>query len=283
MRDIEPVERLDLRGTFRGRHPKGNLTSLRVTFETPFALWCSTCPNPTIIGERTKFNAEKTTISSSPKPIQSYRMKHILCGGVIEIRTKPEGGYEVAAGARKKQTKDGVVTEDDFTILTTEELAQKKAKAFAILEYQAEEAEKQKKFNQRTLDLYEVSKQSEYPFMPKRELEALRISRQAAAWPSEDLDTYPPEAPPMARAEHMKEIEDIMRKQKKTTKAKAQENEVKVKRANKAFATSVRRNTRAKLNPFRNASSEFGRSLRPRKKRRRLIEGLQPEGAGDQA
>ena len=124
MRDSEPVQRLDLRGTFRGRHPKGELKSLKVTFETPFPLWCVTCPKPTIIGERTKFNAEKTTIPYSPRPLQSYRMRHINCGGIIEIRTKPQGGYEVVAGARKKATRDGKVTEDDYMILTSEELAQ---------------------------------------------------------------------------------------------------------------------------------------------------------------
>lgn len=190
----------------------------------------------------------------------------------------------MAAGARKKQAKDGVVTEDDFTILTADELAQKKAKAFALLEYEAEEAEKEKKINQRTLDLYEVSRQCEYPFMPKRELEAMRISREELARPGGDLDPYLLEAPRMDRAEHMKEIEDIMRKQKKTTKTKVKKDEENAKRATKAFAASVRRNTRVKLDPFRNTSSEFGRGPgEPRTKRKRLVQGPRSQAARDQA
>lgn len=282
MRDSEPIERLDIRGSLRFRHPKGQLGSHKVQFETPFPLWCTTCLKPTIIGERTKFNAEKTTVPSShSRPIYSYRMQHIICGGTIEIRTSPEKGYEVVEGARKKKTRDGIITEEDFTILTAEELAERKAKAFALLEYQADKAEMEKKTNQRTLDLYETSKQFEYPFMPKTEAEAIRMSREQLSRARENLNPYLLEAPPIDRAQHMKEVDDIMRGQKKTTETKVQNDKTKVKQANKAFASLVRRNTRVKLDPFRNASSDFGRGPEPRFKRKRLIEGLQPKGARD--
>lgn len=268
--DEDPIERLDLRGNLRALHPKDRKPSHKVPFETPFALWCTTCPKPTIIPERTKFLADKSTVASTnSRPLYSYRIRHILCGGAIELRTTLAAGYEVVEGGRKKSSKDGVVTEDDFRILTSGELAEKKAKAFALLEYQAEGAEKEKKINQRTLGLYEASKQFEYPFMPKKKVEALRIARE-----QRDFEPMLSEAPTIDRADHMREIEEIMRRQKKTTEKKVLKDEAKVRRANEAFASSVRRNTRAKLDPFRNASSIFGAS-QPRGKKRRLLEGLQ--------
>lgn len=271
MREEEALmERLDLRGNLRALHPKDRKSSHKVPFETPFALWCTTCPKPTIIAERTKFMADKSTVASTnSRPLYSYRIRHILCGGAIELRTTPAAGYEVVEGGRKKSSKDGVVTEDDFRILTAGELADKKAKAFALLEYQAEEAEKEKKINQRTLDLYEASKQFEYPFMPKKEVEALRMARE-----ERDLEPMLPGAPPIDRADHMREIDEIMQRQNKTTKIRARTDEAKVKRANKAFVSSVRRNTRLKLDPFLNASSIFG-ARQPRGKKRRLLGGLQ--------
>lgn len=271
MREDEAlIERLDLRGNLRALHPKDRKLSHKVPFETPFALWCTTCPRPTIIPERTKFTAEKSTVASTnSRPLYSYRIRHILCGGAIELRTTPAAGYEVVGGGRKKSSKDGVITEDDFRILTAGELAEKKARAFALLEYQAEEAEKEKKINQRTLELYEASKKFEYPFMPKKEVEVLRMARE-----QRDLEPTLLEAPPIDRADHMREIDEIMRQQKKTTEKKVLKDEAKIKRANKAFVSSVRRNTRAKLDPFQNASSIFG-ARQPREKRRRFLEGLQ--------
>ena len=267
--DEDPIERLDLRGNLHALHPKDRKPSHKVPFETPFALWCTTCPKPTIIAERTKFMADKSTVASTnSRPLYSYRIRHILCGGAIELRTTPAAGYEVIEGGRKKSSKDGVVTEDDFRILSAGELADKKAKAFALLEYQAEGAEKEKKINQRTLDLYEASKQFEYPFMPKKEVEALRMARE-----QRDLEPML-EAPPIDRADHMREIDEIMRRQKKTTEKRVLKDEAKARRATKAFVLSVKRNTRAKLDPFRNASSIFG-ARQPRGKKRRLIEGLQ--------
>lgn len=267
----DPIERLDLRGNLRALHPKDRKPSHKVPFETPFALWCTTCPKPTIIAERTKFMADKSTVASTnSRPLYSYRIRHILCGGAIEFRTTLAAGYKVVEGGQKKSSKDGVFTEDDFRILTAGELAEKKAKAFALLEYQAEEAEKEKKMNQRTLDLYEASKQFEYPFMPKKEVEALRIARE-----QRDFEPMLLEAPTtIDRADHIREINEIMRRQKKMMEKKVLKDEGKVKRANKAFASSVSRNTRAKLDPFRNAGSIFG-APQPREKKRRLLEGLQ--------
>ena len=266
----DSIERLDLRGNLRALHHKDRKPSHKVPFETPFALWCTNCPKPTIIAERTKFMADKSTVASTNlRPLYSYRIRHILCGGAIELRTTPAAGYEVVEGGRKKSSKDGVVTEDDFRILTAGELADKKAKAFALLEYQAEKAEKDKKVNQRTLDLYEASKLFEYPFMPKEEAKTLRMAREQG-----DLESMLLEAPPIDRADHMREIDEIMRRQKKTEEKRVLKDEAKVKRANKAFVSSVRRNTRAKLDPFRNASSIFG-ARQPRGKKKRLLQGLQ--------
>ena len=43
----------------RKRRSEGILT---VRFEMPFAIWCCTCPKPTIIGLGVRFNAEKKKV-----------------------------------------------------------------------------------------------------------------------------------------------------------------------------------------------------------------------------
>lgn len=73
----------------------------------PFAVWCTTCkPHETIIGQGVRFNAEKKKVGNYySTPIYSFRMKHIVCGGWIEIRTDPKNtAYVVVEGARKRDT-----------------------------------------------------------------------------------------------------------------------------------------------------------------------------------
>src|SRR2546430_5721630 len=70
------------------RARKSSQGILTVRFEMPFAIWCTTCPQPTIIGQGVRFNAEKKKVGAYySTPIYSFRMKHSICGGWIEIQT----------------------------------------------------------------------------------------------------------------------------------------------------------------------------------------------------
>lgn len=73
----------------------------------PFAVWCTNCkPNEVIIGQGVRFNAEKKKVGNyHSTPIYSFRMKHTVCGGWIEIRTDPANtAYVVVEGGRKRDT-----------------------------------------------------------------------------------------------------------------------------------------------------------------------------------
>ncbi|CAG8892374.1 unnamed protein product [Penicillium egyptiacum] len=81
--------------------------ALIVRFEMPFAVWCTTCkPHPIIIGQGVRFNAEKKKVGNYySTPIYSFRMKHTVCGGTIEIKTDPRNtAYVVTEGGRKRDT-----------------------------------------------------------------------------------------------------------------------------------------------------------------------------------
>ncbi|EFE38143.1 DUF455 domain protein [Trichophyton verrucosum HKI 0517] len=76
----------------------------------PFPIWCSTCQpaESVIIGQGVRFNALKKKVGNYySTPIYSFRMKHSVCGGWIEIRTDPQHTeYVVTEGARRKVTAD---------------------------------------------------------------------------------------------------------------------------------------------------------------------------------
>lgn len=125
-----------------GKHALGSRASklksqgiLTVRFEMPFAVWCSTCPKPTIIGQGVRFNAEKKkTGNYHSTPIWSFRMKHAACGGVIEIRTDPQNtAYVVTEGGRKRDTGDEN-KEGDIVIITDQEREALRNDSFAKLE-----------------------------------------------------------------------------------------------------------------------------------------------------
>jgi coiled-coil domain-containing protein 130 len=113
-----------------GKHALGsrarNLQStgaLTVRFEMPFPVWCGTCkppssssssradpdadgkgPDHVLIGQGVRFNAQKKKVGNYySTPIWSFRMKHSVCGGWIEIRTDPQNAeYVVVEGGRRK-------------------------------------------------------------------------------------------------------------------------------------------------------------------------------------
>ncbi|KAI0888306.1 DUF455 domain protein [Annulohypoxylon maeteangense] len=121
-----------------------------VRFEMPFAIWCLHCENPTptstsnpsakgkptIIGQGVRFNATKRKVGNyHSTPIIAFRMRHVECGGSIEIRTDPKNtAYVVSEGARKRD-----IGEDDTAsilgpILTAKEKEALRSDAFAKLE-----------------------------------------------------------------------------------------------------------------------------------------------------
>lgn len=77
-----------------------------VRFECPFAIWCTTCPEDRqIIGQGVRFNAEKRKVDAYySTPVWSFRFKHTVCGGWIEVRTDPKNTeYVVVEGGRRRQ------------------------------------------------------------------------------------------------------------------------------------------------------------------------------------
>ena len=126
-----------LRHALGARARKSAQGILTVRFEMPFAIWCSTCPKPTIIGQGVRFNAEKKKVGNyHSTPIFSFRMKHNVCGGPIEIRTDPKNtAYVVTEGAKKRDTGDDKPPEDGEIVLqTAEERERLQNDAFAALE-----------------------------------------------------------------------------------------------------------------------------------------------------
>lgn len=138
----------DVEGTIsankhQGKHALGARASklsqqgiLTVRFEMPYAIWCSTCPQPTIIGQGVRFNAAKKKIGAYyTTPIWSFRFRHPTCGGSIEIRTDPKNtAYVVHEGATKRDTGEDVPREGDAVILTDQEREDLRKNAFASLE-----------------------------------------------------------------------------------------------------------------------------------------------------
>ncbi|KAK9773869.1 putative CWC16 protein [Seiridium cardinale] len=156
----------DLEGTISGnklhkKHPLGSRASrpgaLTVRFEMPFAVWCTTCPKETIIGQGVRFNASKTRVGSYySTPIFAFQMKHTQCGGTIEIRTDPQNtAYVVTEGGRRRDDGEDKVKEGDWEILTDAERQKLRGNAFAKLEKTIEDREQMVVAKQRVEELQE--------------------------------------------------------------------------------------------------------------------------------
>lgn len=78
--------------------------SQTVRFECPFAIWCTTCKPEAIIGQGVRFNAHKKQAGKYlSTPIWSFRFKHTICGGWIEVRTDPKNTeYVITEGGRRR-------------------------------------------------------------------------------------------------------------------------------------------------------------------------------------
>ena len=96
---------------------------LTVRFECPFPIWCTTCQPEQIIGQGVRFNAEKKKVGSHySTPIWSFRFKHTVCGGWIEVRTDPKNAeYVVVEGGRRRDEGREKVLEGEIEVGISEE------------------------------------------------------------------------------------------------------------------------------------------------------------------
>lgn len=85
--------------------------SQTVRFECPFAIWCTNCQPETIIAQGVRFNAHKKPAGKYfSSPIWSFRFKHTVCGGWIEVRTDPKNTeYVVTEGGRRRDYGEGKI------------------------------------------------------------------------------------------------------------------------------------------------------------------------------
>ena len=146
---------------------------LTVRFEMPYPIWCTHCPKPTIIGQGVRFNAEKKKVGNYfSTPIFSFRMKHVACGGWIEIRTDPKNtAYVVTEGARKRDLGEDKVEEGDVKILSADERETLRGNAFAALEGKVEDKKRLEHSKQRLEELQELSEQQwEDPYEKNKKL-----------------------------------------------------------------------------------------------------------------
>lgn len=150
----------------------------------PFAIWCSTCPKPTIIGQGVRFNAEKKKVGNyHTTPIFSFRMKHVSCGGWIEIRTDPKNtAYVVTEGAKKRDTGEDKRPEDgEIRIRTDEERERLQNDAFAALEGRVED-KRQTLTDRSRIEELQRAKEKDWddPYAASRRLRrAFRADRKA--------------------------------------------------------------------------------------------------------
>ncbi|KAI4197323.1 MAG: hypothetical protein LQ350_005992 [Teloschistes chrysophthalmus] len=149
----------------------------------PFAIWCTTCPKPTIIGQGVRFNAEKKKVGNyHSTPIFQFRMKHNVCGGAIEIQTDPKNtAYVVTDGAKRRDTGDEKVLDGDMIIRSAEEREQLQNDAFAALEGRVEEKRQTFTDKSRIEGLYrEKGKAWDDPYAASKKLrKVFRVERKA--------------------------------------------------------------------------------------------------------
>lgn len=92
---------------------------LTVRFECPFAIWCTSCHPEQIIGQGVRFNAEKKKVGAYfSTPVWSFRFKHTVCGGWIEVRTDPKNAeYLVVEGGRRRDTGEDKLLDGEVDLL----------------------------------------------------------------------------------------------------------------------------------------------------------------------
>lgn len=188
----------------RRRPPGSAAPPPTVRFEMPFAVWCATCAQPTLIGQGVRFNAEKRRAGSyHSTPVWSFRMRHGACGGVIEIRTDPANAeYVVVSGARRRDYGSGGGGGDDeslvrtgaggFVIMTERERAEQRESAFGKLEKTIADRAQLEGARQRICELQDVAaRQWDDPYAQNQRLRKAfrqeRHERERKAARAEDL------------------------------------------------------------------------------------------------
>lgn len=298
-----------------GKHALGNRANkisqgiLTVRFEMPYPIWCTTCPKPTIIGQGVRFNAEKKKVGNYySSPIYSFRMKHVACGGFIEIRTDPKNtAYIVTEGARKRDLGEDKVMEGDLSIMTSEEREKIKSNAFAVLEGDVED---QKKFQVAKVRLEELEELSEQrwddPYLLNKRLrQSFRVNRKEREQEatktvqlqdklSLSLDLLPENEEDVRRAGLVDfshgNSEDVLSQTVKrplfpdnddersssSQKLLKKPRAVAIKEKNKkVFAQELRGNTRATIDPFLSQSTSARYDSKP------LIPGIKRKRVGE--
>ena len=148
----------------------------------PYPIWCTTCPKPTIIGQGVRFNAEKKKVGNYySTPVFSFRMKHVVCGGWIEIRTDPKNtAYVVTEGAKKRDTGEDKVQDGDISIITKEERERLQSDAFAALEVKIDDRKQAATDKGRIEELSEVrDKDWRDPYLANRKMRRVfRVGRK---------------------------------------------------------------------------------------------------------
>lgn len=259
---------------------------LTVRFEMPFPIWCTHCPKPSIIGQGVRFNAEKKKIGNYySSPIFSFRMKHVACGGWIEIHTDPKNtAYVVREGARKRDLGEDKIGEGDVEIKTVEEREAMRSNAFASLEGKVEDKERLVHSKRRLEELQDLSEQRwEDPYAQNKKLrKSFRVgrkSREAEAGVvlalqdkmSLGLDILPENEDDIRRAAliefgseepslavekavskplfaHLNNPHAELPRLHKLSRAKGEK--LDQERRKKAFVAGIRDNTRASMDPF---------------------------------
>ncbi len=115
-------------------------------------------------------------------PIFSFRMKHVVCGGAIEIRTDPKNtAYVVTEGAKKRDTGEDRLREGEVRIMTDEERDRIRNDAFAALEGKVEDKTQQASEKSRIDALYWAKERDwDDPGEANRRLRrAFRVERKA--------------------------------------------------------------------------------------------------------
>jgi coiled-coil domain-containing protein 130 len=168
---------------------------LTVRFECPFAIWCTHCSPEQIIGQGVRFNAEKKKVGNYfSTPIWSFRFKHTVCGGWLEVRTDPKNAeYLVVEGGRRRDTGVDKLLDGEVRVGVSEEDKDRLEKdgGFGVLEKKVEDkslfnAQKArlddllKASDRDWADPYEVSKRLRADFrVGRRKRQADEISGEA--------------------------------------------------------------------------------------------------------
>ncbi|KAM4063088.1 glycosyl hydrolase family 92 protein [Hirsutella rhossiliensis] len=153
-----------------------------VRFEMPFAVWCASCPRPTLIGQGVRFNAEKRRVGAyHSTPVWSFRLRHADCGGALEMRTDPRNtAYVVVSGGTRRDDGGAADEARNMAAVVDEEREALRRNAFASLEKTIEDREQLRRADERIVGLLEASaRQWDDPYAQNQRLRrAFRSGRR---------------------------------------------------------------------------------------------------------